>query len=43
VFFPTQPKAGGANSLAGEGVGPRESQFGRLERSLVLCLLCGVG
>jgi hypothetical protein len=31
---------GGAHSLAGEGLG--ESQSRRLEKSLALCLLCGL-
>jgi hypothetical protein len=36
---PPQPKEGGTNFPAGEGVG--ESQFGRLETKLVHCILCG--
>ncbi len=40
VPLPLEPKGWGANSPAGEGLG--ESQFRRLEKSLALCLLCGV-
>jgi hypothetical protein len=40
VPLPPEPKGGGAHSPAGKGLG--ESQFRRLEKSLALCLLCGV-
>jgi hypothetical protein len=40
VPLPPKP-GGGSHSPAGEGLG--ESQFRRLEKSLALCLLCGVG
>jgi hypothetical protein len=38
--LPPGPKGGGAHSPAAKGVG--ESQFQRLEKRLVLCLLCAI-
>jgi hypothetical protein len=37
---PLSPETEGVHSPAGEGLG--ESQFRRLEKSLALCLLCGL-
>jgi hypothetical protein len=39
--LPPDQRVGGAHSPAAKGV--EESQFQRLEKRLVLCLLCGLG